>query len=559
MLRILCLVIAAREAAGFAICKTSSRTAALRSPVSDGETSQLVSMRSTVADSESSQQVEIKLAAPAAAAFVETLFEKNVKVKAGTVDKRRTTKRARGQNPIVVGSPDTGEPAKTVDRRRKPKTTSTDALFTTQLLDAAQERRLGGLTVELLRLENVRDDLLRERGGRTPESLGYAGDNELEDQLLGVDCDGFQADWCVRAELKSPEELTKRIRDGRAARQALVAANMRLVVAVAKRYAGLGMGLSDLVQEGSLGLMRAATKYDPARGCKFSTYACWWIQQAVLRAVAFQSRLIRLPMHVHQDLAKATRAQRDFIQDNGREPTDEELAKILDMTVAKLRSVRTAAKQSDAVSTETPRGFSSKIGGGEAKFNQRNGGRRKAKTPGAPAPAAAPARTSGENAETRGHFRKRGARRRPRRRDVAAARGHRRGVQGPGRGRAEGDIVTLRPRGRRRLLAVASRRALRPIKRLVRRCEMRAIRKLRKPHHLMTLRPYNSQRQSLTAVPSRKTFGAFLLRRRGVGTAVRRATASSITHSTPNSSLALVGRARRDQDLEDRAREAARR
>ena len=148
------------------------------------------------------------------------------------------------------------------------------------------------------------------------------------------------------------------------------------------------MGLSDLVQEGSLGLMRAATKYDPARGCKFSTYACWWIQQAVLRAVAFQSRLIRLPMHVHQDLAKATRAQRDFIQDNGREPTDEELAKILDMTVAKLRRVRTAAKQSDAVSTETPRGFSSKIGGGEAKFNQRNGGRRKAKTPGAPAPAA---------------------------------------------------------------------------------------------------------------------------------------------------------------------------
>ena len=84
-------------------------------------------------------------------------------------------------------------------------------------------------------------------------------------------------------------------------------------------------------------------------------------------------------MHVHQDLAKATRAQRDFIQDNGREPTDEELAKILDMTVAKLRRVRTAAKQSDAVSTETPRGFSSKIGGGEAKFNQRNGGRRKAK------------------------------------------------------------------------------------------------------------------------------------------------------------------------------------
>ena len=502
MLRILCLVIAAREAAGFAICKPATRAAALRSPVSDGETSQLVTMRSTVADSESSQQVEIKLAAPAAAAFVETLFEKNVKVKAGTVDKRRTTKRARGQNPIVVGSPDTGEPAKTVDRRRKPKTTSTDALFTTQLLDAAQERRLGGLTVELLRLENVRDDLLRERGGRTPESLGYAGDNELEDQLLGVDCDGFRADWCVRAELKSPEELTKRIRDGRAARQALVAANMRLVVAVAKRYAGLGMGLSDLVQEGSLGLMRAATKYDPARGCKFSTYACWWIQQAVLRAVAFQSRLIRLPMHVHQDLAKATRAQRDFIQDNGREPTDEELAKILDMTVAKLRRVRTAAKQSDAVSTETPRGFSSKIGGGEAKFNQRNGGRRKAKTPGAPAPAAAPARTSGRTLKLEDTL-------------ESAEPGADRAVEMSLLHGAiaeafkdldedEQKVISLRYGLEDGVACSPSQVAERcaQSKDWVRRCEMRAIRKLRKPHHLMTLRPYNSQRQSLTAVPS---------------------------------------------------------
>ena len=501
-MRTLVLLLAALEAAGFAICKTSSRTAALRSPVSDGETSQLVSMRSTVADSESSQQVEIKLAAPAAAAFVETLFEKNVKVKAGTVDKRRTTKRARGQNPIVVGSPDTGEPAKTVDRRRKPKTTSTDALFTTQLLDAAQERRLGGLTVELLRLENVRDDLLRERGGRTPESLGYAGDNELEDQLLGVDCDGFRADWCVRAELKSPEELTKRIRDGRAARQALVAANMRLVVAVAKRYAGLGMGLSDLVQEGSLGLMRAATKYDPARGCKFSTYACWWIQQAVLRAVAFQSRLIRLPMHVHQDLAKATRAQRDFIQDNGREPTDEELAKILDMTVAKLRRVRTAAKQSDAVSTETPRGFSSKIGGGEAKFNQRNGGRRKAKTPGAPAPAAAPARTSGRTLKLEDTL-------------ESAEPGADRAVEMSLLHGAiaeafkdldedEQKVISLRYGLEDGVACSPSQVAERceQSKDWVRRCEMRAIRKLRKPHHLMTLRPYNSQRQSLTAVPS---------------------------------------------------------
>jgi len=277
---------------------------------------------------------------------------------------------------------------------------------------------------------------------------------------------------------------------------------MRLVVAVAKRYAGLGMGLSDLVQEGSLGLMRAATKYDPARGCKFSTYACWWIQQAVLRAVAFQSRLIRLPMHVHQDLAKATRAQRDFIQDNGREPTDEELAKILDMTVAKLRRVRTAAKQSDAVSTETPRGFSSKIGGGEAKFNQRNGGRRKAKTPGAPAPAAAPARTSGRTLKLEDTL-------------ESAEPGADRAVEMSLLHGAiaeafkdldedEQKVISLRYGLEDGVACSPSQVAERcaQSKDWVRRCEMRAIRKLRKPHHLMTLRPYNSQRQSLTAVPS---------------------------------------------------------
>jgi len=472
---------------------------ALREPHAAYQGSKL---KSTIADSENQQKVEIKLAAPADTAFVETLFKKDIKVKPQTVDARRK-KRGRGQNPIVVGSPDP-EAAKTVDRRRRNKTTSTDALFTNQLLTAAQERQLGGLTVELLRLENIRDDLLRERGGRTPESLGYAGDNELEDQLVGVDCDGFRADWCERAELSSPEELTKRIRDGRAARQALVAANMRLVVSIAKRYSGLGMGLSDIVQEGSLGLMRAATKYDPARQCRFSTYACWWIQQAILRGVAFQSRLIRLPMHVHQDLAKASRAQREFQSDNGREPTDDELAEILNMKVAKLRRVRTAAQQSDAVSMETPRGFSSKIGGGETKFNARNGGRRNSKAgqiQGA-APVSAAARATGRTLKLEDTL-------------ESAEAGADRAVEMSLLHGAiteafkdldedEQRVITLRyglgdgvacsP------LQVAER--CEQSKDWVRRCEMRALRKLRKPHHLMMLQPYNSQRQSLLTIPS---------------------------------------------------------
>ena len=482
----LCVAAAARGATGFALCASATHRGS--------------NLRSTVADAENQQKVEIQLASPAAAAYVETVFKKTVKVQ--TVDARRP-KRARGQNPIVVGSPDQDFP-KTVDRRRKTKTTSTDALFTTQLLNAAQERQLGGLTVELLRLENVRDELLRERGGPTPASLGYAGDNELEDQLLGVDCDGFRADWCKRAELSSPEELTKRVRDGRKARQTLVAANMRLVVSVAKRYTALGMGLSDLVQEGSLGLMRAATKYDPVRGCRFSTYACWWIQQAVLRAVAFQSRLIRLPMHVHQDLAKATRAAREYQADHGREPTDDELAEILEMPVAKLRRVRTAAKQSDAVSTETPRGFSSKVGGGEAKFNARTGGRRKSKAgqiQGA-APVAAAARASGRTLKLEDTL-------------ESAEPGADRAVEMSllhgaiteafkDLDRDEQKVISLRFGLEDGVACSPSSVAARceQSKDWVRRCEMRAIRKLRKPHHLMALRSYNSQRQSLTAVPS---------------------------------------------------------
>ena len=172
-----------------------------------------------------------------------------------------------------------------------------DALFSSKLLDVSQERCLGNLAVELLRLEGVRDELLRSRGEEATLKR-YSGANELEDELMGITTDAFRAEWAARANVSSTSQLMDSVRNGRAARQALVASNMRLVVSVAKRYVGLGLGLSDLVQEGSLGLMRAATKYDPARGCKFSTYACWWIQQAILRAVAFQSRLILSLIHI---------------------------------------------------------------------------------------------------------------------------------------------------------------------------------------------------------------------------------------------------------------------
>ncbi|KAH8046013.1 sigma-70 [Aureococcus anophagefferens] len=183
---------------------------------------------------------------------------------------------------------------------------SMDMLFDSKLLDAREERVLGALAVELERLEGVRDAILTEQG------KGDLLKRFKNEQARGRAHGHRRRSGRRQRNASSVGALTKALRDGRSARQALVATNMRLVVSVAKRYTGLGLGLSDLVQEGSLGLMRAATKFDPARGCKFSTYACWWIQQAILRAVAFQSRLIRLPMHVHQDLAKLKRGTRDF-------------------------------------------------------------------------------------------------------------------------------------------------------------------------------------------------------------------------------------------------------
>ncbi|KAH8075783.1 sigma-70 [Aureococcus anophagefferens] len=312
-------------------------------------------------------------------------------------------KRARGQNPIIVGRYDDGEPApQTTDARRAARKSSMDMLFDSKLLDAREERVLGALAVELERLEAVRDAILTEQG---------KGD------------------------------LLKR----------------------------------DLVQEGSLGLMRAATKFDPARGCKFSTYACWWIQQAILRAVAFQSRLIRLPMHVHQDLAKLKRA-RDFTAAHGREPSDGELAELLEMTPAKLRKRR------------LEQNFNRAAGKRAADGKRRTSSAR---------PAAAPARAVGRQLKLEDTL----ASKEPTgetavelallHEDLHAAMDD--------LDADEKRVISLRygledgvPCTPAQVAASCAES-----KEWVRRCEMRAIRKLRKPHHLMTLGHYNEQREEL--------------------------------------------------------------
>ncbi len=194
-------------------------------------------------------------------------------------------------------------------------------------------------------------DVLAEIEGR-PEAPAEPGQAEVDDAL------GAYLREIGRGTLLTKEqevELAKQIEKGSdAARRRMTEANLRLVVSIAKKYQGRGLPLLDLIQEGNVGLMRAVAKFDHRRGFKFSTYATWWIRQAVLRAIGDQARTIRLPIHIGDQTNKLVRVS-DRLRDSlGRHPTDEEIAEELGLTTLEVEALRQTSR--DTVSLETPIG-----------------------------------------------------------------------------------------------------------------------------------------------------------------------------------------------------------
>ncbi|MGK7901648.1 MAG: RNA polymerase sigma factor RpoD [Hormoscilla sp.] len=199
-----------------------------------------------------------------------------------------------------------------------------------RLLRADEEIELARKIADLLELERIREG--------------------LEMQLDRSPRDG---EWAEAVSMALPA-FRHRLHVGRRAKEKMVQSNLRLVVSIAKKYMNRGLSFQDLIQEGSLGLIRAAEKFDHEKGYKFSTYATWWIRQAITRAIADQSRTIRLPVHLYETISRIKKTTKLLSQELSRKPTEEEIAERMEMTIEKLRFIAKSAQL--PISLETPIG-----------------------------------------------------------------------------------------------------------------------------------------------------------------------------------------------------------
>jgi RNA polymerase nonessential primary-like sigma factor len=228
-----------------------------------------------------------------------------------------------------------------------------------ELRDSTGEQS-GGVLEVYARLMQTRDRLTSHLGYR-PSLERWAREADVPMAELKPTLSEGKRAWAQLAGITT-EELDTVMREGMRAKEHMIKANLRLVVSVAKKYQNRGLELLDLIQEGTLGLERAVEKFDPTKGYRFSTYAYWWIRQGITRAIATQSRTIRLPVHITEKLNKIKKAQRKLSQDKGHTPTLEDVAKELEMTPDQVREVLVRVPRSVSLDTKVGKERDTELG-----------------------------------------------------------------------------------------------------------------------------------------------------------------------------------------------------